>query len=171
MYRILILAGLLFCIGEVNAQRYRTAAGVRLGSSFGISVQQKILKQSTIEGIFQAPLRANDDTKFTILYEEHKKLIGKRLNFYYGAGFHKGWAASSDDPDPAGVSLIAGVEMSLDRLNLSMDYKPAFNAISGVRFFESQSALTLRYIIVKQKKKKINWKFWKKDGKKKKRRG
>ena len=163
MLRILILAGLLLLVGEVNAQRYRTAAGARLGSNFGISVQQKVFKYSTIEGIFQAPLRSTDDAKFTILYEEHRKLIGKRLNFYYGAGIHKGWAASSEDPDPSGVSLIAGIEMSLDRLNLSMDYKPAINAMSGVRFFESQSALTLRYIIVKQKKKKIKWKFWKKD--------
>ncbi len=162
MLRILILAGLIAIVSDVNAQRYRTAAGARLGSNFGLSVQQKVFKQATIEGIFQAPLRNTDDAKITILYEEHKKLIGKRLNFYYGAGFHTGWSASTEDANPSGVTVIAGIEMSMDRLNLSLDYKPAINAFSGVRFFESQSALTLRYIIVKQKKKKFNWKFWEK---------
>ncbi len=163
MYRMLLILGLLLGFGEVNAQRYRTAAGVALGTTgFGISIQQKIFKYSTIEGIFQAPIRSTDATKITILYEEHKKLIGKRVNFYYGAGFHKGWAASAEDPDPSGATIIVGAEMSLDRLNISMDFKPAINVISGVRFIESQGGLSLRYILVKQKKKKFNWKFWKK---------
>ncbi|MFT5168853.1 MAG: hypothetical protein ACI8P3_004098 [Saprospiraceae bacterium] len=162
MLRILLLSGLLLSLGNVNAQRYRTAAGVRLGSNFGFSVQQKVFKYTTLEAIFQVPLRSTDNAQITILYEEHRKLLGKRLNFYYGAGVHKGWAAGSENPDPSGVSLIAGIEMSLDRLNISMDYKPAINAFSGDRFLESQSALTLRYIFVKQKKKKRNWKFWKK---------
>lgn len=162
MIRILILVGCLLSFGQLSAQRYRTAVGARLGTGFGLTVQQKIFKQSTIEGIFQAPIRSTDDAKITILYEEHKKLIGKRINFYYGAGFHKGWAASREDPDPSGATLIAGMEISLDRLNLSFDYKPSINMFSGVRFFESQSALSLRYILVKQKKKKFNWKFWKK---------
>lgn len=158
-----MLAGFLLGASQVDAQRYRTAVGARLGTGFGLTIQQKILKYSTIEGIFQVPLRATDDAKFTILYEEHKKLIGRRINFYYGAGFHKGWAASREDPDPSGLTLIGGIEMSLDRLNISFDYKPNINAFSGVRFFESQSALSLRYILVKQKKKKRKWKFWKKD--------
>ncbi len=162
MLRFLLSFSLILIFQTLNAQRYRTAAGVRLGTGFGLSVQQRLFKQSTLEGIFQVPLRTTDDTKLTLLYEEHRKLIGKRFNFYYGAGIHKGWAASKDDPDPSGISLIAGVEMSLDRLNLSLDYKPSLNTFSGVRFFESQSALTLRYIILKQKKKKFNWKFWKK---------
>jgi hypothetical protein len=162
MLRIVMFFGLLFCLSETNAQRYRTAAGVRLGSNFGISVQQKVFKYATIEGIFQAPLRNTDAAIITVLYEEHRKLIGKRLNFYYGAGVHKGWASNSENLNPSGISLIAGVEMSLDRLNLSMDYKPVLNTFSGDRFLESQSALTLRYIFIKQKKKKRNWKFWQK---------
>lgn len=170
MLRSLLLAVFLFSSLLSFSQKYRTAAGIRLGNSFGLTAQQKIGKQATIEGIFQVPLRANDDAKLTFLYEEHRKLIGKRLNFYFGAGVHKGWAASKEDPDPAGVSLIAGAEISLGNLVISTDYKPSINALSGVRFYESESAVSLRYIFVKPKKKKINWKFWqKKDkGKKKK---
>lgn len=162
MIRLLLFVGILLGAGQAEAQRYRTAAGVRMGTGFGFTVQQKIGKQSTIEGIFQVPFRSTDETMITLLYEEHKKLLGKRLNFYYGAGFHKGWAITSEIPDPMGISLIGGIELSFDRLNVSLDYKPAINTFSGDRFFESHSAMSLRYIFVKQKKKKVNWKFWKK---------
>lgn len=172
MLRTLVIAAILLLSSSIYAQKYRTAAGIRMGNAFGLTAKQKIGKQTTLEGIFQVPMRASDDAKLTLLYEQHRKLIGKRLNFYFGAGMHKGWAASKDDPDPAGVSLIAGAEISLGRLVLSADYKPSINAISGVRFYEGESGLSLRYIFVKPKKKKINWKFWKKkdDKKKKKKR-
>ncbi len=100
------------------------------------------------------------------LWEQHQKLIGKNLNFYYGGGFHKGWIVSKsaelDLKAPTGITLIAGVEITLDRLNISLDYKPVLNVVSGERFYESQSALTLRYVLIKSKKKKKDWKFWKK---------
>lgn len=159
-----------FCLCiQMNAQKYQTAAGARVGSRFGLSVQQKVLKNSTIEGIFQTNIGSKDDIMLTFLWEQHNKLIGKRLNFYYGAGIHKGWIVSnsveSKLEDPSGLSLIAGLEMTLGRLNLSLDYKPVINVISGERFYESQSALSLRYVFIKAKKKKKNWKFWKKDKK------
>lgn len=151
------------------SQKYQTAAGARIGTDFGLTVQQKILKSSTIEGIFQTNLGGKDDVMLTFLWEQHNKLIGKRLNFYYGAGIHKGWIvnqpAESDLKDPSGVSLIAGLEMTIGRLNLSLDYKPVINVISGERFYESQSALSLRYVLIKAKKNKKNWKFWEKEKK------
>ena len=154
------------------AQKYTTSAGVRVGTDFGISVQQKIFKNSTIEGIFQTNLGGKNDIMLTFLWEQHQKMIGKRINFYYGAGIHKGWIINNDPElnlkDPSGISLIAGLEMTFGRLNLSLDYKPVVNVISGDRFFESQSALSLRYVLIKSKKKKKrkkdgDWQFWKKD--------
>jgi hypothetical protein len=160
-----ILTILSFCI-QLNAQKYRTSAGARIGTRFGISVQQKILKSSTIEGIFQTNVGNKDDIMLTFLWEQHQKLIGKNLNFYYGGGLHKGWivkkSAEFDLQDPSGVSLVAGVEITFDRLNISLDYKPLLNVFSGEQFYESHSALTLRYVFIKAKKKKKDWKFWKK---------
>jgi hypothetical protein len=162
-----IIATFSLCI-QLNAQKYRTAVGARIGTRFGISVQQKVFEQSTIEGIFQTNVGNKDDIMLTFLWEQHQKLIGKRLNFYYGGGIHKGWivnkSAKFDLKNPSGVSLIAGVEITFDRLNVSLDYKPLLNVISGEQFYESQSALTLRYVFIKsKKKKKKDWKFWKKD--------
>ncbi len=163
-----IIAILSFCI-QSNAQKYVTTVGARIGTRFGLSVQQKVLKHSTIEGIFQTNIGGKDDIMLTALWEQHQKLIGKRLNFYYGGGFHKGWIINKSSEyqldDPSGVSLIAGLEVTFDRLNISLDYKPVLNVISGEQFFESHSGLTLRYVLIKEKKKKKEWKFWKKDKK------
>ena len=166
MKRILVLILCSTISQFAIAQKYQTAAGARVGTRFGLTIQQKILKSSTIEGIFQTNIGGKDDILLTFLWEQHNKLIGKRLNFYYGAGIHKGWilnqSVESGLKAPSGVSLIAGLEMTLGRLNLSLDYKPLVNVISGERFYESQSAISLRYVLIKAKKQKKNWKFWEK---------
>ncbi len=139
------------------AQKYQTAAGVRIGSHFGFTVKQRILKRSTIEGIFQTNLGSKDYNSLTFLWEQHQPIIGKGLNLYYGAGIHKGWMVSKyselEIKDPAGLSLIAGLEITLGELNLSFDYKPVLNFSGGQRFFEGQSALSVRYVLIKGKKK------------------
>lgn len=165
MKNILVLFAIVFISIPGFAQKYNTVAGVRIGARFGLTVQQRVLKNTTIEGIFQTNIGGQDDIMLTFLWEQHQKLIGKNLNFYYGGGFHKGWmvnrAAELELKDPSGISLIAGVEITLDRLNISLDYKPVLNVISGERFFESHSALSVRYVLIKsKKKKKKRWKLF-----------
>ncbi len=166
MKNILIISTFLAISITSTAQKYITTIGARVGTRFGISVQQKIFEKSTVEGIFQTNIGGKDDILLTGLWEQHQKLIGKRLNFYYGGGLHKGWIVNnnleSTLENPSGISLIAGVELTLDRLNISLDYKPLLNVFGGDRFFESHSALSLRYVLIKSKKKKKDWKFWKK---------
>ena len=161
-----VFAILTFCF-QANAQKYITAVGARIGTRFGVSLQQKVLKNSTIEGIFQTNIGGNEDVMLTALWEQHQKLIGKNLNFYYGGGFHKGWIVSKPAEfyldDPSGISLIAGVEITFDRLNISLDYKPVLNVFSGEQFYETHTALSLRYVLIKPKKKEKNWKFWNKN--------
>lgn len=167
MKKIPLLVTLLFAVSSLFAQKYVTAIGARVGTDFGLSVQQKIFDKSTIEGIFQTSLGGRENISLTFLWEQHQKVIGKRINFYYGGGLHKGWLVNKnpeiDLKAPSGVSLIAGLEVTLGRLNLSLDYKPQLNVISGERFFESQSALSIRYVLIETKKKKNDWRFWKKN--------
>ena len=169
MKKIPLILTFLFITNFLIAQKYVTAIGARVGTDFGLSVEQKVLENSTIEAIFQTNLGGRDDIRLTFLWEQHQKMIGKRINFYYGAGYHRGWIVSKnaelDLKDPSGITLIIGLEVTLGRVNLSLDYKPVLNVISGEQFFESQSALSIRYVLIKEKKKKKNWKFWKKDKK------
>ncbi|MEM9921912.1 MAG: hypothetical protein AAF990_27655 [Bacteroidota bacterium] len=171
---ILSTLGLLLFGQVLLAQKYRTAAGIRLGTEIGLTLQQHVKDKITLEGIFQTRIKTKE-IKLTVLGERHYKLLGKRMNFYLGAGVHKGWNTDTEATfgDPAGVTGVGGIELTLNRLNLSWDFQPAVNVVGGDRLFVSQSAVSLRYVFIKPKKKKINWKFWKKKdskSKKKKRR-
>lgn len=161
--RIAIYALFLFAL-SLNAQSYKTVAGIRLGTGVGMTIKHEIFKKTTLEGILQHRNRTNETTA-SLLIEQHHNVISRRINFYLGGGLHKGWdntIREVEQKDPFGLTGIVGIEFTPGRLNLSWDYKPAINLVGGDRKFESQSAISLRYVFVKRKKKKINWKFWKK---------
>jgi len=169
MKKILLFFLLVFPV-LIQAQAYRTAGGIRLGTDWGFTLQQKVFDQTTIEMIIQSSFK-REETNLTLLLEQHKRLLSKRFNFYYGAGFHKVWITEKDlEYDaPAGVTFITGAEMTIGRLNISWDFKPAVNIWGGENTFYTQSGLSLRYVLVKKKKRKINFKFWEKWGKNKRR--
>jgi len=131
----LIITFLFLMLQSGIAQSYRTAIGLRLGTGAGpaISVQQKIAKYSTLEGIFQ-PGFNNKVSSLDLMYQRHHKIGG---------------------------------EVTFKKINVSWDYKPSVNVMGGETHFAHQSAITLRVVVVKQKKKKINWQFWKKKKSKK----
>ncbi len=153
------------------AQRYNTAFGVRLGTDWGISIQQRIFERTTLEGIVQAGFKRSE-AMVTLLGEQHFPFIGRRFNTYFGAGPHIGWRTDDrDSPEfdedyknPAGLTLVGGIELNLFRLNVSWDIKPAINFVGGVKTVYFQSGVSLRYIVFKYdkagKKKGFNWKFW-----------
>lgn len=171
MNKIIIFVILLVGAQLSNAQGYRLAGGIRLGTEIGLTAKQKVWDNTTIEGIFQSKVKT-DEINFTFLYARHYNLIFKRINFYLGLGAHKGWNTSTSETygDPSGVTGIAGAEITLGKVNISWDYKPAVNIWGGDQLFESQTGLSLRYVFIKKKKKKINWRFWERDPQKQKER-
>ncbi|MFK8008520.1 MAG: hypothetical protein AB8H03_19330 [Saprospiraceae bacterium] len=172
-----LIITLLFLMSQIGiSQSYRTAAGIRLGTGAGpaLSIQQKIAKYSTIEGIFQPNFRDNVSS-LDLIYEQHYKILIKRVNIYMGAGLHKDWRPTNhelelEEKADLGFVGIIGGEVTFKNFNVSWDYKPSVNVMGGDTHFAHQSAITLRAIIVKQKKKKINWRFWKKEKSKKEKR-
>lgn len=158
--------------------------GIRMGTDWGLTVQQRILKRLTLEGIIQSSTR-RDEVLITGILEKHFPILTKRFNVYYGAGLHKGWIEQplrEEDaiPNPFGITLIAGGEFTLFRVNVSYDFKPIIN-IQGTDKFLIQSGVSLRYVLNKKKKqawekkskrkrnkkkgkrmnKNSSWKFWK----------
>lgn len=178
--RFLLIALFLFNLNIAWSQSYNTTAGMRLGTDWGVSVQQRVDKRFTIEGIIQSSL-FREEVTITVLGEQHYPFLSKRFNFYLGGGLHKGWLSSSEEEafkDPFGIDFIAGIEFTLARINLSWDFKPAVNLIGGEKTIYSQSGLSLRYVIAKKplfgdkkkrkrrrrkKDRKFNWKFWEKN--------
>ena len=157
----------------LQAQKYTTTAGVRIGSGIGLTVQQKLWGKTTFEGILNQKFDRNEII-FTGLLQQHQQLISKRFNFYMGAGPHFGWNSNFETEEGRqafmGVTGIVGVEFTVARFNITYDFKPALNINNGYQTFDPQTALSVRYVLIKhkKKKKKINWKFWEQDSKKRK---
>ncbi len=164
----------LFAISFTTAfsQAYTTAVGARFGKGLGLTVSQVFAPGWTLEGIL-SHRRGENATHYALLAEHHRKLLGRRLNFYFGAGIQ---GASLDQlepnsPDnPFGIAAVVGLDFTIRRLNISFDFQPHYNLKGGFRDFTSDSALSLRYVLIKRikkKKNKVNWKFWENKDKKK----
>ncbi len=149
MKKIVYISILLLSASFLHAQSYKTAFGVRVGTEFGFTVQQKVLKRTTIEGILHSSFR-REEFQLSVIAERHFPLVSKRLNVYSGVGLHKSWRYDSDSTsvNPAGLTAIIGAEISLGKFNLSYDFKPVIN-FKGKPVFDAQTGISLRYIIIR----------------------
>ena len=174
MKKISLLLFLAFSGNYILAQSYNTAGGLRLGWELGITAKQRVLKNTTIEGIIHNAYRS-DLTSVTVLGAQHYKVLTRRLNIFMGGGVHKGWITNDRIlfNNPVGVTAIAGVEFTVRRWNISYDFKPAINLYGGQNRIDRHTSLSLRYVFVprdskiKRFFKEKKWKFWKKENNKK----
>lgn len=132
--------------GMIHAQTYTTAAGIRLGNSIGFSVNQRVTKKWTVEGIVQNDFK--ETTNFHLLARRHHSLLTRRANWYYGAGAHIG--SDTEVGTLAGFDGVLGIEMTLLRFNVSLDVKPSWSSgeNNGMRL---NGAASVRYVILQDK--------------------
>lgn len=166
-----ILLSSFFIHNSINAQSYGTSIGVRVGDGLGATLQQQVAVNSTVEAIL---VGADKDLTLHVLYEHHKSLLTRGLNFYLGAGLYKSWLFDDDNlieqpSDPYGISPIMGLELTIARkLNLSADIKPNIRiGGTGGKSFEWHTGVSVRYVIAGRYFKGDGLKFWKKWKKKK----
>jgi hypothetical protein len=173
---IAFCAAFFTLIASSKAQRYETAGGIRIDNHIGLTIQQYIKNEWTIEGILHAPFRS-DELGLTILGEKHHKILFRGFNVYYGAGIHyyvESAVSRQTDlttKNVMGLSFIGGGEISIGRFNISADFKPEMH-LSGDQSYPFEwngSAISLRYIFNKRERKGIkDLPVWKKMTKKKK---
>ena len=146
----LLLGLLMLATGPAQAQKYRTAAGFRLGKgTTGLTIQQKIFDHVTLEGLGTASAR---EFSGTLLVERHFGILGPSLNYYLGAGGHVG--KNQDTGTFGGLDGVIGAEykIALTHFVLSFDLKPTveFNSGDG-DWSRFPTAFSVRYIILKEK--------------------
>jgi hypothetical protein len=147
---------ILSFMGSIKAQRgmLDNTIGVRLGLGSGVSFQHFFSDYGAMELIAH---QRYGGVALTGLYEMHNQMFDvKGLKWYWGAGAHVGvYSLSSKvhegtgggDLLAAGVDAITGLEYFFRGLPLqiSADWKPAFNLV-GTRYVEwSAGAISLRY--------------------------
>lgn len=142
------LALLLALAGPAAAQKYITAAGLRLGGgAYGLTVQQAVARRFTIEGI--AGLGARE-VSGTLLLEHHFGILGPSLNYYLGVGGHLG--TNKDAGHVSGLDGIIGAEykVAFVPLVLSFDFKPTLE-LAGADYARFPTAFSVRYVFIKRR--------------------
>lgn len=156
-------------LSTVEAQSYKTAVGLRIDNGVHLTAQQYLLNNWTAEAVVHTAMNS-EDLGLTLLAERHHKLLVRNLNFYYGLGGHYYWSnGSRSEPEKVqnnvyGLSAIGGLELSLGRFNLALDWKPELHLSGGDvnTFGWNGSAFSARYILFKREKKKVkDWNIWK----------
>ena len=164
MKHLLTLFVIILTSQSAWPQSYGTSLGLRFGNqqdfrTVGLSGKHRIQKGWTVEGIIQSDFNYN--TTFHALIERHERLISKRFNYYYGTGISLGQEASVQK-DPAtreiistygnktlGLDLILGIELTLLKANISIDYKPNINLIGRNPWYAGQIGISARSVLIK----------------------
>jgi hypothetical protein len=151
---ILTLTLVIFISALSSAQDYNTGVGLRLGFSNGLTIKHFISQRSALEGMLATRWRGFD---ITGLYEVHNNAFDvERLNWYCGGGGHIGfwngnnttWGDEGINYTIIGIDGILGIEYNFKEvpINLSLDWKPAFNLTGYTGFWGDGGALSIRYI-------------------------
>ena len=155
MKKLLITSFILFAIATFsNAQDYNTGIGIRGGLSNGLTIKHFLNQKSAVEGIIISRWQG---FAVTGLYELHATAFDtKGLNWYYGGGGHIGfwngdnvsWASDSKSYTVIGIDGILGLEYNFSEIpiNISLDWKPAFNLVGYSGFWGDGGGLSVRYI-------------------------
>lgn len=170
MFRFILFILLVIAGSGAQAQSYGTTLGVRLGNSqnyrsVGLTINQRIVKHVTLEGIIQSDFRYNTTGHFMI--RRHQSLLSKRLNAYVGTGLSLGIEESEyiDDMNrviytvdnrTVGVDLVAGLEFTLLKASISLDYKPNINLVGREPWYAGQVGISARTVLVSGAKQNKN---------------
>jgi hypothetical protein len=162
---LLFLLPFILLIQPALSQKYGTTFGLRFANGqqrmIGLSAQQRIFKHVSFEGILQTDFQRN--TTAHGLLKRHYPVLGKRLNFYGGAGISLGNEESTfEDADSRtvittygnktiGADLMVGAELTILGLNVSLDYKPNFNIVGKENWYDGQVGISVRTVLIKDK--------------------
>ncbi len=168
MKHIRIFALMIFVAASApiaQGQSYKTAGGIRIDNGLNLTLKQHIADGWAAEGILHTSIGSRD-LGATLLAEKHHRILFRGLNIYYGAGAHYYWQNEPLRQDAPyaeniyGASFIGGAEVSLGRINVSIDWKPELH-LNGGGFDWNGSAISVRYILAKRERRTVrDWKVW-----------
>ena len=154
MKKVLIL--LMLAISSITySQQYENAIGFRGGFTQGITFKHFLGSANALEGILATRWSG---FSLTGLHEIHANAFEvEGLNWYYGGGGHVGLYNGDisnryfDDPSKSytviGLDGILGIEYNIGEIpiNISLDWKPAFNLVGYLGFWGDNGAFSVRY--------------------------
>lgn len=146
---LLLILSMEFCL----AQDYRTAIGLRMGSSNGLTVKHFFNQGAAFEGLLTTRW---DGFVITGLYEFAGNAFDEpNLGWYLGGGAHLGFRNNRnpnryyENGSIFGLDFIIGLEYTFIDipLNLALDWKPAINLVGHHGFWGDEFAISVRFAI------------------------
>jgi len=155
MFKYLLFLVLILSAIEINAQSYTTALGVRVGSDYGATIQQRVSKKVTLQGLYYGGF-TEENVHANLLAQRHFPIITRRSTLFVGAGVGSHWIYDETNESFDGqrfvVPAVVGLDGRLGRLNVSGDIMPHFALVDKkVNSFNSVASLSVRFILVKKK--------------------
>ena len=149
----LLTIATLFSSQFAFSQDYRTAIGLRAGTTNGLTIKHFTKPKVALEAIISSRWRG---LGFTGLIEGHTRAFDvNRLNFFYGAGAHvyfwgegkRGYSPYPDRSSVVGLDGILGLEYNFREIpiNVSLDWKPTYNFTVVDNFWGDDAAVSIRY--------------------------
>lgn len=138
------MIGLLIFGTALNAQEYKTAAGVRLSSSDAIVNNSITFKQFLNGGTAVEVLFCfSDPVALGALVEKHNDLGPAGLKWFYGGGAYVGFGGDKI----VGGQGILGLDYKWTGvpINISLDWKPELNIVKVVSFEPAALAFSIRF--------------------------
>jgi hypothetical protein len=144
----------LFASTSLLAQDYNTGIGLRGGPYLSFTVKHFLSEKAALEGLVSTRWKG---IEVTGLYEIHNQAFQvEKLNWYFGGGAHlgfydgnyTGWGNTGTNYINVGIDGILGLEYNFSEipLNLSIDWKPAFDLSGYTGFRADNGAFAIRYI-------------------------
>jgi hypothetical protein len=170
----LLLLGIFALPKTSNAQAYKNALGLRLGSPVGLTCKHLFTEKHGFEGIVGSRGRS---LEIIGLYEYHIYPAKRAPEFdlYFGGGAHVGFYGSYRDRDyfgpgskprgrvwggrpywayndpyvGVGLDGIIGCSYTFKNapINIGFDYKPAFAFLTYVGYMRGDAAISLRFVL------------------------
>jgi len=146
-----LLALVVFGMGELSAQSYNSAVGVRGGYYLTGSYKKFIKDTHAIEAYAGIGSYYWGGIVVGGLYQIHNELpsLGvDNLYWYYGGGAYAGLGSGYFD---AGVNLNVGLDYAFEEfpMNVSLDWAPGINLIGGIHPTWYIGGFAVRYILDK----------------------
>lgn len=140
---LLMIAATAFTLSS-QAQGYKTALGVRLGSTVPAIKNGVTLKHFIGNNAVEAILSFGDGAALCGLYEIHKSLALENLHWFIGGG---GYAGLSSNTKNIGAAGIIGMDYKFPvlPLNITLDWKPELNLVSKIGFESSGIGFSARF--------------------------
>jgi hypothetical protein len=160
MRKIFAMLTISFLAMSLYGQGYNTAIGLKFGDDLKFSLNQRIANKLSVEANFSDGL-FSDHKYVSLALKRHYPIFSKSVNIFLGAGYYGQSHINGKDEiqnfdyNNKGLLGMIGGEVTIGRLNISMDFTPqyALNKDHSGRKLSSDSAISAKYVLWKRQSK------------------